>query len=444
MKRWLFLTVVLTNALAATLQPDAASPGEQGSQLIAHYPLLSDFNDATGSNPPILAKNAPFQAGKGVFCNGQYVLALSNACEVRTPPLEALNLSTFTISAQFLVPRAWGPGNPVFVAGANGRWLYYELGQGGAVRLVYNNSQRVDCTVKYRVGAWHEATITFDGETTTLYLDGVPGCRASAPLQPRNEKVILLTNYANATTFYGMLRDLKVSNGVVVPPQRTAVPDSMPAPVPEDLAPADHFLSKCPTREQVRSVDGDLRLQFESDPTGDEPLACTTAAGSRDLSPMKKRVYNTLLLMKQLEFDRPLPWTRQPLYRWFIDTVDGIRFRSDIRNSSCCQPARTISMAVTNLVIRHTDRWVEPAVRGGLDGFLLVLVHEARHAQGLPHTCGSKDQTLDEMGSWAVQYYLARWLAEHTDQSFFTSGKIRYTERLLREADNLRKQQFCQ
>jgi hypothetical protein len=191
-------------------------------------------------------------------------------------------------------------------------------------------------------------------------------------------------------------------------------------------------------------VDGDLRLQFEADPTHDEPLACTAAAGSRDLSPMKKRVYNTLLLMKQLEFDRPLPWTKQPLYRWFIDTVDGIRFRSDIKNSSCCQPARTLLIAVNNMVIRYTDRWVEPAMRGGLDGFLLVLVHEARHAQGLPHTCGSKDQTLDEMGSWAVQHYLALWLAEHTDQSFFTSGKIRYTERLLNEAANLRRLNICQ
>jgi hypothetical protein len=148
--------------------------------------------------------------------------------------------------------------------------------------------------------------------------------------------------------------------------------------------------------------------------------------------------------MTQLEFDRPLPWTKQPLYRWFIDTVDGIRFRSDIKNSSCCQPARTLLIAVNNMVIRYTDRWVEPAMRGGLDGFLLVLVHEARHAQGLPHTCGSKDQTLDEMGSWAVQHYLALWLAEHTDQSFFTSGKIRYTERLLNEAANLRRLNICQ
>ena len=41
------------------------------------------------------------------------------------------------------------------------------------------------------------------------------------------------------------------------------------------------------------------------------------------------------------------------------------------------------------------------------------------------HTCGTKDRTLEELGSWGVQYWLARWLAEHTDQTFFTSGPIR-------------------
>jgi hypothetical protein len=42
-----------------------------------------------------------------------------------------------------------------------------------------------------------------------------------------------------------------------------------------------------------------------------------------------------------------------------------------------------------------------------------------------------------------VQYYLARWLAEHADQSFFTSGTIRYTERLIRGAEMLLKNSFC-
>ncbi len=158
---------------------------------------------------------------------------------------------------------------------------------------------------------------------------------------------------------------------------------------------------------------------------------------------MKKRVYNSLLLMRQIQFDQPLPWTKDSLYTWFTSAIRGIRFRADITNSSCCNPARTINIAATNLVTRYTDRWVEPAIGGGLDGFVLVLVHEARHSQGYPHTCGSKDQTPEELGSWGVQYYLGKWLAEHTDQQFFTSGTTRYTERTARNADSLLKQQFC-
>ena len=41
------------------------------------------------------------------------------------------------------------------------------------------------------------------------------------------------------------------------------------------------------------------------------------------------------------------------------------------------------------------------------------------------HICGTKDRTLEELGGWGVQYWLARWLAEHTDLTFFTSGAFR-------------------
>jgi hypothetical protein len=319
--------VLFTAGLARTSLP-------QGSHLVAHYPLANDLDDATGNNAPVEANNAPFQAGKSIFCNGRYLRDVADACMVRTPILKDLDVTAFTISAQFLVPQAWVPTNPVLVAGASSRWLSYDLQQGGGVRLVYNSNQIVACSVKYRIGVWHEATITFDGETTTLYLDGTAGCRVKASLQSGNEKFILLTNFGNATAFYGMFRDLKVYNGVVVPPHTTPTPDNMPDPSPQNLAPVDLFLKKCPTRDQLASVDADLRLAFESDPTKGEPLACTAAAGSRDLSPMKRRVYNSLLLMRQIQFDRPLPWTQEPLYRWLVGAIKGIRFRGDITNSA--------------------------------------------------------------------------------------------------------------
>jgi Concanavalin A-like lectin/glucanases superfamily len=437
-----FLTAAGPWATVKSAWTPSTTPQEPG-RLIAHYPLATDLNDATGNNPPIQATNAPFVAGRAIFCNGQYVRGAPDGCDVRTPDLRELNLSAFTITAQFLVPRLRTPTNPVFVGGDTYRWLFYDLRPDGAVRLGYNSNQFVDCSVKYRFGVWHEATMTFDGTTAALYLDGVGGCSSNVALSTGNQKTVMLTNSGNATAFYGMLRDLKVYNGVVVPARRTPVADSVPEPPPANLAPVDQLLMKCPTRTEVASIDADLRLTFDADPTKDEPLACTAAEGSRDLTAMKKRVYNSLLLMKQLQFDRPLPWTKEPLYKWFTDAVDGIRFRTDIKNSSCCGPGRTMNIAVASQSIRFTDRWVEPAMGGGLDVFILLLAHEARHADGYPHTCGTRDQTPNEMGSWGVQYYLARWLAEHADQSLFTSGKIRYTERMIRNADMLLKNSFC-
>ena len=400
----LFGAAIFISALATLPHFHATASPQQGPQLIAYYPLGADLTDVTGNHPPMLVRNAPLQSGKGIFCDGLYSRG-ADGCDVRTPVLRELNLAAFTISAQFLIPKAWMPHNPVFVAGERWRWAYVELLERGGVRLAYHSNKFVDCSVKYRIGTWHEATITFDGKTTTLYLDGVAGCSTDFPLETgSDEKVVLLTNSANASAFYGMFRELKIYNGVAVPPARAPLPDSVTVPPVRNLAPVDQFLAACPTRDQIASVDAELRLSFESDPTADEPLACTAAAGSRDLSPMKKRVYNSLRLMQQIQFDQPLPWTKEPLYRWFTANVKGIRFRSDIANSLCCNPDRTLGIATTNLVIKFSDRWVEPALGGGLDGFILLLVHEARHADRHPHTCGTKDQTLDEMGSWGVQY----------------------------------------
>src|SRR5262249_14841717 len=213
-------------------------------------------------------------------------------------------------------------------------------------------------------------------------------------------------------------------------------------PLSTSLSRADRVLLACPTREEIASVDRDLRLSFEVDPTAGEPLACRAADGSRDLSPLKKRVYNALLLMRTLQFDQPLPWTKDSIYTWLTRAITGVRFRADIQNSSCCTPSRVLIVAVSNLAVNYTDRWMDPIVRGGIAQFILLLAHEARHAEGHIHTCGTKDQTLEELGAWGVQYYLSRWLAEHTDQSFFATDPLRPGHWLLKLAAVLRHAHF--
>jgi hypothetical protein len=60
----------------------------------------------------------------------------------------------------------------------------------------------------------------------------------------------------------------------------------------------------------------------------------------------KKKAMWALILMKELRFDAPLPWTQKPLYDWFRDLVGGVSFRSTGLNS-CCSPGFVINVVYT-------------------------------------------------------------------------------------------------
>ena len=185
--------------------------------------------------------------------------------------------------------------------------------------------------------------------------------------------------------------------------------------------------ARCPSVDEIRAIDRDLRLEFDSDPTKDVASAerCTENAGSRNLTVMQARVYRALSTLRRLTFREPLPWTRDPVYRWFTRTVRGVRFRADITNSSCCGPDRLINVAArvqtvngrvqSGFALAVTDPTSRmPTDFRMLAGFLQLLVHEARHRDGKPHTCGTKDQTIAEMGAWGAAWAFYRWMAEQT------------------------------
>jgi hypothetical protein len=121
-----------------------------------------------------------------------------------------------------------------------------------------------------------------------------------------------------------------------------------------------------------------------------------------------------------LHFDSPLPWTTASLYDWFTSAVSGVRFRGDISVSFCCDPANVINVQTQNIDALQTDRWLSPDYPAGMQGLVVLLAHEARNNEGYPHACGTNDQNLQEMGAWAIQYYLFVWLAEHSDPAFLT------------------------
>ena len=175
---------------------------------------------------------------------------------------------------------------------------------------------------------------------------------------------------------------------------------------------ANNILARCPTPEEVARSDSDLTLSFEGDPTVGQSV-CSAAQSSRDLTLLEAQAYRVLTIMRHLEFDAPLPWTSNSLYEWMVSAIWGIRFRSDIGGSFCC----TDNMI--NIQTNNLSALTDPTEFRWVAGLLVLFVHEARHTF-LPHTCGSNDNTIDELGAWGVQYYTYLFLGSHSDPAFIT------------------------
>ncbi len=233
--------------------------------------------------------------------------------------------------------------------------------------------------------------------------------------------------------------DTRIEATPDLPPGRATVTPAFPT--------VDEFFERCPTTKEIAALLTDISVTFEADPTKGT-LACKESEGSLDLTPLQKRAYQSIMIMKVIHFDSPLPWTDTNLYSWFIDTIDGIRFRADIAYSYCCEPANVINILVAeNSYILLTGRWIDPELGGGLMDTMVLFVHEARHNEGYGHTCnGQDDRTIAEMGSWGVQYYLLQWLAQHTDPAFFRAPGMdpdAYRRIALNDMVTIRYSRFC-
>ena len=217
-------------------------------------------------------------------------------------------------------------------------------------------------------------------------------------------------------------------------------------PVAQDI---DALTAACPTAEEIKAIDHDLKLIFDHDPTRGT-IACAAASGSRDLTVMQARVYRALKAMRLLQFTEPLPWTKDPVYRWLTRSVRGIRFRADAVNSSCCGPDGIINVrSVVDTTPDGRQMGFALGITHGariatdfrlLATFMQLLVHEARHNNGKPHTCGTKDQTIDEMGAWGAAYTFQRWIAEKTAPEFVP---LIVKMSLQQATDQICRQQIC-
>lgn len=206
----------------------------------------------------------------------------------------------------------------------------------------------------------------------------------------------------------------------------------------------DEFIGSCPTAEELDEIDAVISLRFDLDLSG-EPLVCTAAEGSRDLTGLEERAYQALRVMRDIEFNLPLPWTESGLFDWLTEAITAIRFRSDIQLSFCCEPFGVINIQTNNLAALSTERWVNPQSGAGLEGLVLLFAHEARHNQFRPHTCNAGDNTLAEEGAWAIQYQLGMWFATQTGSFIDSDSPYRsyYRETALYNAEQVRDVRIC-
>lgn len=220
-----------------------------------------------------------------------------------------------------------------------------------------------------------------------------------------------------------------------------------------ELPSVDQILAECPTKREIARIDAEFDLVFDANPTAGQ-IACTSAQGSAYLSPLQKRAYNAVRIMGRISFDAALPWdSGHTLQDWFALRVTTIRFRDDIAYSSY-GPAGVINIQ-TGWPLpagQATDRFIDPDGVVGLGDLMVLMVHEARHAD-LPHNCEwldgigfVSDTTIAYSGAWGVQYYLHLWLADHTSPAFLrplTGDPGHYQAQHRQDATLIHNTRFC-
>jgi len=217
----------------------------------------------------------------------------------------------------------------------------------------------------------------------------------------------------------------------------------------------DNALARCPTAAEIAFVDERIEITFGDDPTAPE-LVCRAADGSADLTRLQERAYQAVLTFRRIKFDTPLPWTDRAPLAWFVRAAKGLRFEySDFSH---------YSIADEEIVIRSNpdmgfygdEHWIsrDPDHLYGLSSLVGLLVHEARHGDGYLHTCAyseeaggyGDDQTMEEMGAWAVNALYFKWIAEHSDLEYMTpidAPSELYRERAAHTAEYLTENRIC-
>ena len=115
----------------------------------------------------------------------------------------------------------------------------------------------------------------------------------------------------------------------------------------------DARVAVCPTAAELATV-SDVRVVVTG-VAASRPLVCRASEGSADMTYHMRRVRQALILMKELRFDAPLPWTdNRTLWEWFRGLGVGMNVVMDDSNNSCCGGDRMIHLSVGSTTAEPT------------------------------------------------------------------------------------------
>lgn len=214
----------------------------------------------------------------------------------------------------------------------------------------------------------------------------------------------------------------------------------------------DDLLARCPTTETMAAIRRDFNISFDARLSA--PWSCST--DGRESSAMLT-VYNAFRAMRLIEFDAPMPVLNTTnLYAWLY-SLDLTNIHFTVGEEWSHAERGTLNLRGELLDSPELRQWVDPRSAIGLANIVLLIVHEARHANaaGSPnanpdgtigHVC-SRDPSIENVhdpsiaygGAWAAQYWTSRWFAEHSGH-YLTSLEKRYAAG---DAEQIRTTRFC-
>lgn len=214
----------------------------------------------------------------------------------------------------------------------------------------------------------------------------------------------------------------------------------------------DDLLARCPTTETMAAIRRDFNISFDARLSA--PWSCST--DGRESSAMLT-VYNAFRAMRLIEFDAPMPVLNTTnLYEWLY-SLDLTNIHFTVGEEWSHAERGTLSLRGELLDSPELRQWVDPRSAIGLANIVLLIVHEARHANAagnpnanpdgtIGHVC-SRDPSIENIhdpsiaygGAWAAQYWTSRWFAEHSSH-YLTSLEKRYAAG---DAEQIRTTRFC-